>query len=61
LIALTDLAFSLDSVTTAIAVSQKNLAGFNWSGNTLRFAGLFIRWLDEYVHLEDAGLYHVAR
>jgi len=58
LIALTDL-FSLDSVTTAIAVSQKTwlvLTGATIGIITLRFmAGLFIRWLDEYVHLEDAG------
>jgi predicted tellurium resistance membrane protein TerC len=55
----TDLAFSLDSVTTAIAISQETwlvLAGGTIGVITLRFmAGLFIRWLDEYVHLEDAG------
>lgn len=59
LIALTDLAFSLDSVTTAIAVSDKTwlvLTGATIGIITLRFmAGLFIRWLDEYLHLEDAG------
>ena len=58
-IALTDLAFSLDSVTTAIAVSQETwlvLTGATIGVITLRFmTGLFIRWLDEYVHLEDAG------
>ena len=64
LMALTDLAFSLDSVTTAIAVSQETwlvLTGATIGVITLRFmAGLFIRWLDEYVHLEDAGFITVA-
>lgn len=64
LIALTDLAFSLDSVTTAIAVSQETwlvLTGATIGIIALRFmAGLFIRWLDEYVHLEDAGYITVA-
>ena len=59
MIAFTDLAFSLDSVTTAIAVSDKTwliITGGTIGVITLRFlAGLFIRWLDEYVHLEDAG------
>lgn len=59
MIALTDLAFSLDSVTTAIAISEKTwlvIAGGTIGVITLRFlAGLFIRWLNEYVHLEDAG------
>jgi len=59
MIALTDLAFSLDSVTTAIAISEKTwliILGGTIGVITLRFlAGLFIRWLDEYVHLEDAG------
>ncbi|HEY9691688.1 MAG TPA: DUF475 domain-containing protein [Oculatellaceae cyanobacterium] len=59
IIAVTDLAFSLDSVTTAIAISQETwlvLAGGTIGVITLRFmAGLFIRWLDEYIYLEDAG------
>jgi YkoY family integral membrane protein len=63
-IALTDLAFSLDSVTTAIAVSKQTwlvLLGGTIGVITLRFmAGLFIRWLGEYVHLEDAGYCTVA-
>lgn len=63
-IAFTDLAFSLDSVTTAIAVSQETwlvLTGTTIGIITLRFmAGLFIRWLDEYVHLADAGYITVA-
>jgi YkoY family integral membrane protein len=64
LIALTDLAFSLDSVTTAIAVSQETwliLVGGTIGVITLRFmAGLFIRWLDEFTHLEDAGYLTVS-
>jgi YkoY family integral membrane protein len=63
-IALTDLAFSLDSVTTAIAVSQETwlvLTGTTIGVITLRFmAGLFIRWLDEFKNLEDAGYITVA-
>jgi YkoY family integral membrane protein len=58
-IALTDLAFSLDSVTTAIAISDEIwlvVTGATIGIIALRFmAGLFIRWLDEFVHLEDAG------
>ncbi|MBH8562492.1 TerC family protein [Nostoc sp. CENA67] len=63
-IAFTDLAFSLDSVTTAIAVSQEKwlvLTGATIGIVTLRFmAGLFIRWLDEFENLEDAGYMTVA-
>ncbi len=58
-IAFTDLAFSLDSVTTAIAVSDRLLlviAGGGIGVLALRFlAGLFIRLLGEFTHLEDAG------
>ncbi len=64
MIALTDLAFSLDSVTTAIAVADDTwliLAGGTIGVLTLRFlAGLFIRWLDEFTHLEDAGIITVG-
>lgn len=64
LIAFTDLAFSLDSVTTAIAISDEIwliLAGGTIGVITLRFlAGLFIRWLDIYTHLEDAGFITVG-
>lgn len=64
MIALTDLAFSLDSVTTAIAVSKETwlvLTGATIGIIALRFmAGLFIRWLDEFVHLEDAGYIAIA-
>ncbi|PSN12718.1 hypothetical protein C7293_19055 [filamentous cyanobacterium CCT1] len=63
-IAFTDLAFSLDSVTTALALS-KDLTVILLGGTigiiTLRFmAGLFIRWLEEFEHLEDAGFITVA-
>jgi predicted tellurium resistance membrane protein TerC len=59
LVSLTDLAFSLDSVTAAVAVAQETwlvlicgVAGII----TLRFlAGLFIKWLEEFTHLESAG------
>ena len=64
MIALTDLAFSLDSVTTAIAVSQETwlvVTGATIGIIALRFmAGWFILWLDQYVHLEDAGYFTVA-
>lgn len=64
MIAFTDLAFSLDSVTTAIAISQETwlvLTGGLIGVIALRFmAGLFIHWLDEFVHLEDAGFTTVA-
>lgn len=64
MIALTDLAFSLDSVTTAIAISRETwlvITGGLIGVITLRFmAGLFIRWLDEFTHLEDAGFVTVA-
>lgn len=64
LIAVTDLAFSLDSVTTAIAVADQTwliILGGTIGVITLRFlAGLFIKWLDEYTHLEDAGFITVG-
>lgn len=63
-IAITDLAFSLDSVTTAIAVTEETwliIAGGTIGIITLRFlAGLFIRWLKEYTYLEDAGFITVG-
>jgi YkoY family integral membrane protein len=59
IIAFTDLAFSLDSVATAIAVSSDTwliISGATIGIILLRFmAELFIRWLQEYSHLEDAG------
>ncbi len=64
LIAVTDLAFSLDSVTTAIAIADDLwliLLGGTVGVITLRFlAELFIRWLEEYTHLEDAGFITVG-
>ena len=64
MIGITDLAFSLDSVTTAIAVSQETwliLIGATIGIITLRFmAGLFIHWLKEFKYLEDAGYVTVA-
>jgi YkoY family integral membrane protein len=64
LIALTDLAFSLDSVTTAIALAPETwlvVAGGAVGVITLRFmAELFIRWLQDYERLEDAGYIAVA-
>ncbi len=59
MIAVTDLAFSLDSVTTAIAISDQIwlvIIGGTIGVIALRFlAELFIRWLQEYSNLEDAG------
>ena len=64
MIAVTDLAFSLDSVSTAIAVTEEIwliIAGGTIGVITLRFlAGLFIRWLQEYTYLEDAGFITVG-
>ena len=64
MIALTDVAFSLDSVTAAIAVADETwlvLLGGAIGVLTLRFlAVLFIRWLKEYTYLEDAGFLTVG-
>ncbi len=64
LIAVTDLAFSLDSVTTAIAIADDIwliLMGGTIGVLTLRFlAELFIRWLEEFTYLEDAGFITVG-
>lgn len=64
LIAITDLAFSLDSVTAAIALADDIwlvLLGGLIGVLTLRFlAELFIRWLKEFTHLEDAGFVTVG-
>ena len=63
-IAITDLAFSLDSVTSAIAVTEDTwliIAGGTIGVIVLRFlAGLFIKWLQEYTYLEDAGFITVG-
>ena len=64
MIAVTDLAFSLDSVTAAIAIVDNTwlvIAGGTIGVITLRFlAGLFLRWLDIYTHLEDAAFITVG-
>ena len=58
-LALTDLAFSLDSVAAAVAVSDNLwlvMAGGVLGVVALRLtSGLFIRWLEEFRHLEAAG------
>jgi YkoY family integral membrane protein len=58
-LALTDLAFSLDSIAAAVAVTDRLLivmAGGVIGIGTLRLtAGLFNRWLDLYPNLETAG------
>ncbi len=58
-LALTDLAFSLDSVAAAVAVSDRLelvIAGGVIGVIALRLtAELFIRWLERYRHLETAG------
>ena len=63
-LAITDLAFSLDSVTSAIAITEETwliIAGGTIGIVILRFlAGLFIRWLQEYTYLEDAGFITVG-
>ncbi len=58
-LAFTDLAFSLDSVAAAVAVSDRLelvIAGGVIGVIALRLtAELFIRWLERYRHLETAG------
>ena len=58
-LAITDLAFSLDSVAAAVAVTDRLLlvmAGGVIGVVALRLtAELFIRWLEQYRHLETAG------
>ena len=64
LLAVTDLAFSIDSITAAVAISDQFLlviSGAIIGVIALRFtSGLFIRWLDIYVNLEKAGYIAVA-
>ena len=64
LLGFTDLAFSIDSVAAAVAVSDQILlisTGAVIGIIALRFtSGLFIRWLDEYERLESAGFLSVA-
>tara|TARA_B100000700_G_scaffold93410_1_gene105442 strand:- start:624 stop:1346 length:723 start_codon:yes stop_codon:yes gene_type:complete len=59
LLAITDLAFSIDSITAAVAISDQFLlviTGATIGVIALRFtSGLFIKWLEIYVNLEKAG------
>ena len=59
LIAITDLAFSIDSVTAAVAISDQLLlviTGALIGVLALRFtSGLFLNWLEKYNNLESAG------
>ena len=64
LLAFTDLAFSIDSVAAAVAISDQILlisTGAFIGIVALRFtSALFIRWLDIYPRLERAGFLAVA-
>ena len=59
LLSATDLAFSIDSITAAVAISDQFLlviTGAIIGVVALRFtSGLFIKWLEIYVNLEKAG------
>ena len=59
LLSVTDLAFSIDSITAAVAISDQFLlviTGAVIGVIALRFtSGLFIRWLEIYINLEKAG------
>ncbi len=59
LLSITDLAFSIDSITAAVAISDQFLlviTGAIIGVIALRFtSGLFIKWLEVYVNLEKAG------
>ena len=59
LLAITDLAFSIDSITAAVAISDQFLlviTGAIIGVIALRFtSGLFIKWLEMYINLEKAG------
>tara|TARA_B100000965_G_scaffold247177_1_gene207568 strand:- start:28531 stop:29235 length:705 start_codon:yes stop_codon:yes gene_type:complete len=64
LLAVTDLAFSIDSITAAVAISDQFLlviTGALIGVLALRFtSGLFIKWLEIYINLETAGYIAVA-
>tara|TARA_B100000945_G_scaffold64902_1_gene48521 strand:+ start:885 stop:1601 length:717 start_codon:yes stop_codon:yes gene_type:complete len=64
LLAITDLAFSIDSITAAVAISDQFLlviTGAIIGVIALRFtSGLFIKWLEIYLNLEKAGYVAVA-
>ena len=59
LLSITDLAFSIDSITAAVAISDQFLlviTGALIGVIALRFtSGLFIKWLEIYINLEKAG------
>ena len=59
LLSITDLAFSIDSITAAVAISDQFLlviTGAIIGVVALRFtSGLFIKWLEIYINLEKAG------
>ena len=59
LLSITDLAFSIDSITAAVAISDQFLlviTGAIIGVIALRFtSGLFIKWLEIYKNLEKAG------
>ncbi len=59
LLSITDLAFSIDSITAAVAISDQFLlviTGAIIGVIALRFtSGLFIKWLEIYLNLEKAG------
>tara|TARA_Y100001968_G_scaffold278828_1_gene274393 strand:+ start:251 stop:967 length:717 start_codon:yes stop_codon:yes gene_type:complete len=59
LLSITDLAFSIDSITAAVAISDQFLlviSGAIIGVIALRFtSGLFIKWLEIYINLEKAG------
>ncbi|WP_269605647.1 TerC family protein [Prochlorococcus marinus] len=59
LLSITDLAFSIDSITAAVAISDQFLlviTGAIIGVIALRFtSGLFIKWLEIYINLEKAG------
>ena len=64
LLSITDLAFSIDSITAAVAISDQFLlviTGAIIGVIALRFtSGLFIKWLEVYINLEKAGYIAVA-
>ncbi len=64
LLSVTDLAFSIDSITAAVAISDQFLlviTGATIGVVALRFtSGLFIKWLEIYINLEKAGYIAVA-
>jgi YkoY family integral membrane protein len=64
LVELTDIAFSFDSIAASVAVSSKVwvvIVGGLLGITLMRFmASFFVRWLDEFVRLEDAAYLMIA-